>query len=65
MTANSCYLYLLSENFSSPHCVEKFSPTFGVLYWSITWRELFFFDWDRPVVDVSQKINPGVLYTTD
>ena len=65
MTAKSCYLYMLSENVSSPHCVEKFSPTFGVLYWSTTWRELFLFDRDRPVVDVSWKIAHGVLYTTD
>lgn len=65
MSAKFCYLYLLSENLSSPHCVEKFLPTFGDLYWSSTWRELFFFDMDRPVIDVAWKIAHGVLYTVD
>ena len=65
MTAQSCYQYLLSENYSQPHCVEKFLPSFGSLYWSTTWRELFFFDSDRPVVDLNWKIAHGVLYTTD
>ena len=64
MSAKFCYLYLLSENLSSPHYVEKFLPTFGDLYWSSTWRELFF-DTDRPVTDVAWKITHGVLYTAD
>ena len=51
MTTKSCYLYLLSENMTPPHFVAKFSPSFGVLYWSTTWRELFFFDMDRPVLE--------------
>ena len=63
MTTKSCYLYLLSENMAPPHCVDKFFPSFGVLYWSTTWRELFFFDMDRPVIDLSWKIAHGVLYT--
>ena len=65
MTVQSCYQYLLSENYSQPHCVEKFLPTFGSLYWSTTWRELFFFDSDRPVVNLNWKIAHGVLYTAD
>lgn len=63
ITTKSCYLYLLSENTVTPHCVEKFFPTFGSLYWDTTWRELFFFDMDRPVIDLSWKIAHGVLYT--
>lgn len=63
MTTKSCYQYLLSENLATPHCVVKFLPTFGVLYWSTTWRELFFFDTDRQVIDLSWKIAHGVLYT--
>lgn len=63
MTTKSCYLHLLSENMSPPHCVDKFLPVFGVLYWSTTWRELFFFDLDHPVIDLSWKIAHGVLYT--
>ena len=63
MTTKFCYQYLLSENLGSPHCVTKFLPTFGVLYWSTTWRGLFFFDTDRFVIDLSWKIAHGVLYT--
>ena len=53
MTTKSAYLFLLSENAVSPHCEEKFFPLFGSLYWSSTWRQLFFFDLDRPVIDLS------------
>ena len=63
MTTKSCYSYLLSENMVSPHCVEKFAPTFGVLYWSTTWRALSFFDLDRQVIDLNWKVSHGVLYT--
>ena len=63
MTTKSCYQYLLSENLHSPHCVVKFLPAFGPLYWPTTWRELLFFDSDRYVVDLSWKIAHGVLYT--
>ena len=65
MSTKSCYLYLLSENMVSPHCVEKFAPTFGALYWSTTWRALSFFDMDRQVIDLSWKIAHGVLYTAE
>ena len=34
------YLFLLDENYAVPHCVEKFRPTFGALYWPSTWRQL-------------------------
>ena len=63
ITTKSCYLYLVSASVPSPHCIDKFFPAFGVLYWSTTWRELFFFDIDRPVIDLSWKIAHGVLYT--
>ena len=65
MTTKSAYLFLLSENAVSPHCEEKFFPLFGSLYWSSTWRQLFFFDLDRPVIDLSWKISHGVLYTAE
>lgn len=48
----------------SPHCGEKFLPTFGVLHWSTTWRSLSFFDMDRQVIDLNWKIAHGVFYTT-
>ena len=40
MSAKSCYVYLLSECYSPPHCALKFSHRFGGLYWSTTWRQL-------------------------
>ena len=65
VTTKSVYLYLLSERFVSPHCEVKFYPLFGSLYWSSTWRQLFFFDLDRPVIDLCWKVAHGVLYTAE
>ena len=62
MSTKSCYFYFLSENVVEPHCIAKFAPTFGVLYWSTTWRTLSFFDLDRQVLDLNWKIAHGVLY---
>ena len=63
MSTKSCYLYLLSENMVSPHCVGKFFPVYGSLDWPSTWRSLTFFDLDRQVTDLCWKIAHGVLYT--
>ena len=57
------YSYLLSGAHVTPHCVAKFFPQFGPLYWSYTWRQLFFFDLDRQVIDLAWKVARGVLYT--
>ena len=65
ISTKSVYTFLLSENLSTPHCVVKFDPIFGSLYWSCTWRQLFLFDVDRPVIDLAWKIAHGVLYTAD
>ena len=63
VSTSSCYLYLLSENMVQPHCVDKFSFTFGPLDWPATWRSLSFFDVDRHVIDLNWKLAHGVLYT--
>ena len=63
MSTKICYLYLLSENISPPHCVTKFAPVYGDLHWSTTWRSLSFFDVDRQVIDLNWKIVHGVLLT--
>ena len=42
--------------------MEKFFPLFGSLYWSATWRQLFLFDLDRPVIDLSWKW-PTAIFT--
>ena len=65
MSTKSAYLFLLSQNAVSPHCEEKFFPLFGSLYWSCTWRQLFFFDLDHPVIDLCWKVLHGVLYTAE
>ena len=64
-STKSVYLYLLSERSPVPHCVDNFLPLFGPLYWSSTWRQLFFYDLDRPVIDLSWKVAHGVLYTAE
>ncbi|CAB4018750.1 Hypothetical predicted protein [Paramuricea clavata] len=46
-----------------PHCIGKFRPTYGPLYWSQTWDQVHLTTLDRPVVDVNWKIAHGVLYT--
>ena len=53
---------ILSENMASPHCIEKFSPTYGPLSWPSTWRSLFLSNVDRPVIDLHWKIAHGMLY---
>ena len=65
LTTKSVYLTLVSELPGVPHCVGKFLPSFGPLYWPSTWRQLFFFDMDRQVIDLSWKVAHGVLYTAD
>ena len=63
MSAKSCYVYLLCECYSLPHCVLKFSHRFGDLYWTTTWHQLSLFSIDRPVIDLLWKMAHGVLYT--
>ncbi|XP_015771366.1 PREDICTED: uncharacterized protein LOC107349700 [Acropora digitifera] len=65
MTTRSAYLFLLSENAVVPHCETKFFPLFGSLYWSWTWRQLFYFDLDRSVIDLAWTISHGVPYTAE
>ena len=65
LTTNSAYLYLWSERFVRPYCEHKFFPLFGSLCWSSTWRQLFFFDLDRPVIDLCCKVAHSALYTAE
>ena len=46
-----------------PHCISKFLPAYGPLYWPQTWSQVHLTSLDRPVVDVNWKIAHGVLYT--
>jgi len=63
MPTKICYLYLLCENMSPPHCVTKFAPVYGDLHWPTAWRSLSFFDIDRQVIDLNWKISHGVPFT--
>lgn len=65
MSAKSAYLYLLSAHFAPPQCEEKLFPQYGALYWSTTWRQLYFCPLDRPVIDLAWQVAHGVLYTAD
>ena len=65
MTAKCVHSFLVSENRGDRHCVEKFLPLYGVLYWPTTWRQLLLFDLDRPLIDLCWKTAQGVLYTAD
>ena len=65
LSTKSAYLMLLSDRSAIPHCVVKFFVPFGSVYWSATWRQLFFFDTDRQGIDLSWKVAHGVLYTAD
>ena len=64
-SAKHVYQFLVSESRSPPHCVEKFRPQYGDLCWPSTWSQLFSFNLDRPVIDLSWKVAHGVLYTAD
>ena len=65
VTCKLAYLRLLYLNEVIPHCVEKFRPVFGDLYWNTTWSQLFYMPLDRTISDLSWKIAHGVLYTAE
>lgn len=65
LTCKFVYQHILFLNPCSPHCVDKFRPTFGVLYWPSTWMQLSLMPLDRKVIDLSWKISHGVLYTAE
>lgn len=62
LTCKFVYQHILSLNVRSPHCVEKFLPIYGTLYWESTWKQLFFMPLDRKPIDLNWKICHGVLY---
>jgi hypothetical protein len=49
----------------SPHCIVKFQPTYGDLYWQSTWAQVSNVPLDRKVRDFSWKVSHGVTYTAD
>ena len=40
------YTFLVAKHVKEPHCVQKFAPVFGPLYWPRTWDQLFWFNID-------------------
>ena len=60
-----CYVILNKAPNIQPHCINKFLPFFGPLYWPITWKTIHSMPLDRPVIDLAWKIAHGVLYTAD
>ena len=63
LTCKFVYQYILSLKVCPPHCVAKFLPSYGTLYWSSTWKQLFLMPLDRKVIDLNWKVCHGVLYT--
>ena len=59
------YSRLLELSCVTPHCVVKFRPVFGELYWPSTWSQLFFMPLDRAVIDLAWKVSHGALFTMD
>ena len=64
-TTKLCYCLLLKSTYVEPHCVVKFRPVFGPLYWADTWRQVHIMPLDRHVIDINWKIAHGVIYTAD
>ena len=64
-TVKSVYSFILSSCAINPHCVLKFRPLFGELYWPATWRQLSFCPLDRKVIDFCWKVAHGVPYTAE
>jgi hypothetical protein len=63
VTTKLCYSTLLLKSAGTPHCVSKFFPLYGNLYWKDTWTQVHAMPLDRHVSDVTWKISHGVLYT--
>ena len=65
VSCKSTYSRLLEFTAVVPHCVSKFRPVFGDLYWPYTSSQLFYMPLDRGVADLSWKVCHGVLFTMD
>lgn len=65
VTCKLTYTCLLELSHIVLHCVEKFRPPFGELYWPSTWSQLFCVPLDRMVSDLASKVSHGVLFTMD
>ena len=48
-----------------PHCVSKFRPLFGDLYWPTTWSQVHVMPFDHHVADFSWLLAHGVVLTAD
>ena len=65
MTVKASYAFLLEQSFVVPHCVWKWHPVYGDLYWDATWSQFTFSNFLRTAVDLSWKITHGVLHNLD
>ena len=64
-TTKILYTTLVEETGPTPHCVAKFEPVYGALYWPVTFKQLSLMPVDRKVRAHNWKIAHGVLYTAD
>ena len=65
MTVKARNVFLFGQSLAAPHCLEKWCPTYGTLYWESAWSQLSFSSFQRNAVDLSWKIAHGVWYTVD
>ena len=65
MRVKDSYAFLLTETGHTPHCVVKWTPQFGSLYWESTWKQLSFSTFNRAAIDLSWKVAHGVPFTLD
>ena len=63
LSVKSAYSHLRPS--AVPHCVSKFRPLFGDLYWSTTWSQVHGMPFDRHVVDFAWLLAHGVVLTAD
>ena len=63
LSVKSAYSHLRPS--AVPHCVSKFRPLFGDLYWSTTWSQVHGMPFDGHVVDFAWLLAHSVVLTAD
>ena len=65
MTVKASYHSFLECSFNQPHCIEKWRPVYGPLYWEATWKQFYFSRFLRSATDLSWKVAHNVVFTLD
>ena len=62
-TTKHCYWSILGRPML--HCIQKFLPIYGELYWPETWSQVHIMPLNRAVIHVAWKIAHSVIHTAD